>query len=281
MCYSNLEDIGFGLFEAKNGALFLIDPWKNLFEVSIIDPQNVVHAAPRPSEDRNTSRNVSRKTSDVGVPIVLNDQSELRNRRASYESHGLSATITDGSSRRPRPEHMLIRLRPQLLSSAEKFPTNPFPTNPTLSLHCRHVEVDAVDVIPVPNLKDKPNEMGGGLRVTSKNTAKFHDLDLSRVLPFGCRKRQIGVLVRSMRSEKKWEYIENADIVDMSFGRNIVLEKQRTPTQVFFRHEAEVIETTSSNPVPESSDDRNQSNLAIRYSESITSGLNFLSSVGV
>lgn len=268
MYYSNLEDIGFGLFESKNGALFLIDPWKNLFEVSIIDHRNVVHVAPRLSEDRNTYQNVSGRTSDAAVRSVLNDQSESVNRRNSDESNGLSVTTTDGSSRRPRPGR--IRLGDRNLLS-----------NPTLSLHCIHVEVDAVDVISVPNLKDRPHEMGGGLRVMSKNTAKFHDLYLSRVLPFGCRKRQIGVLVRSMRSEKTWTNIENADIVEMCFGRNLVVEKQRNPPQVLFPDAAEDIETTSSHPVQENPDSINQSNFAMRTTDSITSGLNFLSSYGV
>lgn len=181
MSFPNLEVLGYELFEDELGRLFMFDPWDSFYEITVL----------RLIGTREDILNASTREEILDAShseVVVVNESDERTRDNNYEQE----------VKRMPPLEMKLRcfstkLRPDAAKS---------------------------DVPPGEKPKPEPlNENTGSVLVSFKGFRGEETIHVSRVLPYGSRKRCVqNGNERSIKVHHSWMQINNSDLLRMDVG---------------------------------------------------------------
>lgn len=190
MPFTNLEVIGYALFECAKGWLFMIDPWNNVFKVSIIDNLNAIQTYAECPEENDYRYKYSYNSSEL--------HQLRRENRSISESSMHSSTIFD-------------------LSSDELHNMTLFFTPLEVHGPVDRYSIDYSDGNSTRNDGTEEEEDNFRcIRISPKGTTQKKYL--SRVLPYQSRGRCVGVMGRYSQLEVTWARIKNRDLYSMNVG---------------------------------------------------------------
>lgn len=193
MPFTNLQVIGFGLFEDQNGDLYMVDIWSNVFEVQVLyNPRRTPNSFPKRRGDNMyvespefaefTDQNVGQTECErLSSMNLLCKQLNLTKEVTKYRIAVGSSAASSSS--------LLDEERGSLIGTHTDRSEDPLNWN-TGCLSVGYMVEDAEKVV-----------------------------HLSRVLPYGFRERYVIVFgYRSFRNESMWMMISNKSLLQLSVG---------------------------------------------------------------
>lgn len=266
MSFSNLEAIGYGLFETAEGILYMIDHCQNVYRAHVID--NYEEAVEYKKFDENTENHYVRIAGEHSYSQWRTNQpSEVRRTsipnsysNTSLNEHtGNQATESTTSPVGEEPSSYVA------FQMEEDEPGDGVDTSrPSLNESSTQPDADSsppatddkltrTDEDKIPRLMrltlyftflnqkiDKRFSLDQYTNCTYGNSSccayvKDSDSDrdgpiaLSRVLPYGARKRPVGVIKRYYQYNVSWLEIENRNLFRMDVGRRNIRTRKRSP----------------------------------------------------
>lgn len=245
MPFSNLEAVGYGLFECKKGCLYVVDPWDNVFRAYIVRNENRLPA-------------ISRADRNHGEPYIDNEQTNPTNSTRQAQL-GLEPTPLSNSNHGTMQESNVAEDRADLNYHLRRF--LPFfkpkeeAMQPLISMELEYIMpsstsrlemmmeelIDSIHESEKARNRnassDKSRNSGDGSGRLERRESRIErgkaetfgykvvtekgretPLLLSRVLPYKKRKRAVGFVGHYTQYDTHWSIVDNRDLFRMEIG---------------------------------------------------------------
>lgn len=237
--FSNIEAIGYGLFETAGGELFMIDQWRNVYRVDIIDNdkeylefdkdererENKYLAALEEDSALNTNLENTTSGEDIhpqsGVGSSSSEQKVQNKIDCNSERTQVVIPMTGDTDMHNSPNALLPTSQTNSTSNLQNNDTGTSAEEDQLkrlTLHFTYLDAKIEQDFSLDQTTFGSKEDICCMRVKLSQIDSNSQIILSRVLPYQSRYRFVGTMRRYYRLNVSRERIENRDLYRMDVG---------------------------------------------------------------
>lgn len=193
MPFTNLQLIGFGLFEDENGELYMVDTWSNVFQVQVVyNPRRTPNSFPKRRADN--------------VYVISPDFAEFADQNVDQTRYERLSCMN------------LLCKQLNLTKEVAKYRIA-VDSSAASSSSLLDAERGSLIGTHTDRSEDPLNGNTGCISVGYMVEDVEKVVHLSRVLPYGFRERYVIVFgYRSFRNESMWMMISNKSLLQLSVG---------------------------------------------------------------
>lgn len=201
IAFSNLEAIGYGLYETAEGKLYMIDQWKKIYRAYVIDNEKDYLEYDKFETKRETKYLPALQENS---PTLSPAQSSGTERRRDAEGREIAIDVFHGRDRIRRSN------APDTNMDGEQLKR--------LTLYFTYLDAKIDKDFSTDPEKSGDPEHPCCMRVNLSNAQHNERIFLSRVLPYQARERAVGTMRRYYRLTVSREIIHNRDLYRMDVG---------------------------------------------------------------